>query len=96
MKEYRLSAWPDLGPSHQRMAYRRMLSDMSQRHVTLAELRARSGLPRHEVMEFITLLSVRGLVREREATGLRLPISLAPLSDWLRRTFRAKPSARRA
>ena len=42
MKEHRLAAWPDLGPQHRRTAYRRLLSDMSQRHVSLAELCARS------------------------------------------------------
>lgn len=96
MKEYRLSAWPDLDLPHQRMAYRRMLSDMSQRHVSLAQLRARSGLPRREVLEFLALLSQRGLVAERDAVRLPLPVSLAPLGDWLRRTLRSKPSTRRA
>lgn len=96
MKEYRLSAWPELGASYERMAYRRMLSDMSQRHVTLAQLRSRSGLPRHEVTEFLALLAYRGLITEREAARLPLPISLAPLGLWLRRTLRTKPSTRRA
>ena len=96
MKEYRLSAWPDLDVTHERMAYRRMLSDMSQRHVTLAQLRTRSGLPRHEVVEFIAMLAERGLVVERDAVRMALPISLAPLAHWLRRTLRPKPSTRRA
>jgi DNA-binding IclR family transcriptional regulator len=96
MKEYRLSAWPDLDAMHERMAYRRMLSDMSQRHVTLAQLRVRSGLPRHEVMEFITMLAERGLVAERDAVRMFMPVSLAPLGDWLRRTLRQKTSTRQA
>lgn len=96
MKEYRLSSWPELGASYERTAYRRMLSDMSQRHVTLAQLRARSGLARHEVMQFIALLAERGLVVERDATRLLLPVSLAPLGSWLRRALRVKPSTRRA
>lgn len=96
MKEYRLSAWPELGASYERTAYRRMLSDMSQRHVTLAQLRARSGLPRHEVLEFINLLADRGLIVQRDAVRLPLPISLAPLGHWLRRTLRGKPATRRA
>ncbi|MFT3955190.1 MAG: hypothetical protein QM722_12600 [Piscinibacter sp.] len=96
MKEYRLSAWPELSASYERTAYRRMLSDMSQRYVTLAQLRMRSGLARHEVVEFISLLADRGLVLERDAVRLPLPISLAPLGHWLRRTLRTKPSTRRA
>ena len=38
MKEYRLAAWPQLRAPFDRMAHRRMLSDMSQRHMTLAQL----------------------------------------------------------
>ena len=88
MKEYRLSAWPDLDAVHERMAYRRMLSDMSQRHVTLSQLRVRSGLPRQEVNEFIAMLAERGLVVERDAVRMFMPVLLAPLGDWLRRTLR--------
>ena len=77
MKEYRLSAWPDLDASHERMAYRRMLSDMSQRHVTLAQLCARSGLPRHEVTRVRRACSVsRGLV-DRSARRRAVPMLFA-------------------
>lgn len=97
MKEYRLSAWPDLDAPHERMAYRRMLSDMSQRHVTLAQLCARSGLARQQVSDFLGMLARRGLLIEREAARMPLAVSLRPLGDWLRRSFTAKTgSARRA
>jgi len=67
MKEYRLTGWPDLDASHERIAYRRMLSDMSQRHVTLAQLVTTSGLARHDVTAFLSLLALRGALVEREA-----------------------------
>ncbi len=97
MKEYRLSAWPDLGPQHQRTAYRRMLSDMSQRHMSVAELCARSGLSKAAVLGFLDGLSTRGLLISREAPRLHWPISLRPLRDWVRRALLLSPrGARRA
>jgi hypothetical protein len=91
MKEYRLTAWPDLGPQHQRTAYRRMLSDMSQRHLSVAELCARSGLSRSTVAGFLEQLDARGLLLSRDAVPLRWPISLRPLRDWVRRTRLLSP-----
>lgn len=91
MKEYRLSAWPDLGPQHQRTAYRRMLSDMSQRHMSVAELCARSGLSRSAVTGFLEQLAARGLLLTRDAARLHWPISLRPLRDWVRRARMLSP-----
>lgn len=94
MKEYRLSAWPDLGATYERTPYRRILSDMSQRHVTLAQLYARSGLPRQQVSAFVTMLVDRGLVIQREAARVdRITASLRPLGGWLRRTFARRPDS---
>ena len=88
MKEYRLSAWPDLDATYERMAYRRMLSDMSQRHVTLSQLALRSGLARHEVVQFLGVLAGRGVVTQREsARGARWAASLRPVGVWLRRAI---------
>lgn len=83
MKAYRLTAWPDLGAAFERTPYRRMLSDMSQRHVSVAELCERSGLPRHEVLAFVDRLSAAGQLLSCEAPRARLPISLRPLRRWL-------------
>ena len=78
MKEYRLTAWPELAPPFHRTAYRRMASDMSHRFMTLPQLADLSGLKRLEVRHFIDMLEGRGLLIERE--------SLAPIrsrrSDW--------------
>jgi hypothetical protein len=90
MKEYRLIAWPELAPSYDRIAFRRLLSDMSHRHVTVVQMAAASGLRRHEVREFVGVLSARGVVTEREiAEPASLFGSLRPLGGWLRRTFDA-------
>lgn len=79
MQEFRLIAWPELDAAYQRIAYRRMLSDMSLRHVSLRQLVASSGLPRHDVGRFVRLLEARGQVERRD--GRRVNAALA----WLRR-----------
>lgn len=90
MKEYRLAAWPDLDAFHERIAYRRMLSEMSQRHVSLAQLVARSGLSRQEVGRFLEALEARGLVTQREALARDYLFgSLRPIGAWLRRALSA-------
>lgn len=95
MKEYRLSAWPELGATYERTPYRRILSDMSQRHVTLAQLYERSGLPRQQVSAFVSMLVDRGLVAQREAARVdRLAASIRPLGVWLRRAFNRTPGHR--
>lgn len=88
MKEYRLVAWPQLRPPFDRIAYRRMLSDMSHRHMTLAQLGESSGIRRHEVRAFLAMLESRQLIAEREAPAVdSLFGSLRPLGGWLRRAL---------
>lgn len=88
MKEYRLAAWPDLAAPYHRTAYRRMLSDMSQRYVGVDKLADNSGLGRHEVRQFIEMLESRGLLAQREAAEAdSLFGSLRPLGGWLRRAL---------
>jgi hypothetical protein len=90
MKEYRLAAWPQLRPPFDKIAYRRMLSDMSHRHMSLAQLAECSGIRRHEVRSFIEMLEARGLIAQREATSPdSLFGSLRPLGGWLRRALAA-------
>jgi len=83
MKEYKLSAWPDLPSSFHRTSYRRMLSDMSHRFVTAQQLVASSGATRMDVRLFLQLLAERGLLTEREAERS----GLSAFGGWLRRTF---------
>ena len=65
MKVYRLAAWPELRGPHARIAYRRLLSEMSQRHLTVAQLAESSGLRRQEVQAFVEWLDERGLLSTR-------------------------------
>jgi hypothetical protein len=90
MKEYRLVAWPQLRPPFDRIAYRRMLSDMSHRHMTLAQLVECSGIRRNEVRSFLEMLESRELITEREApVPDSLFGSLRPIGGWLRRALTA-------
>ncbi len=89
MKEYRLLTWPELAPAHDRTRFRRLLSDMSHRHVGIAQLAESTGLRRHEVREFVDSLLAQGIVECREAAAANDSLfgSLRPLGGWLRRTF---------
>lgn len=90
MKEYRLVAWPQLRPPFDRIAHRRMLSDMSHRHMTLAQLVECSGIRRHEVRNFLEMLESRALITGREAPlADSLFGSLRPFGGWLRRALAA-------
>lgn len=90
MKEYRLVAWPHLRAPFDRIAYRRMLSDMSHRHMSLAQLGECSGIRRHEVRAFLQMLESRDLISAREAAvNDSLFGSLRPLGGWLRRAMHA-------
>jgi hypothetical protein len=91
MKEFKLSAWPDLPAPFHRTTYRRMLSDMSHRYVTVQQLMTTSGASRLEVRLFLQMLGERGLLSEREA-----PVRgslFAPLGGWLRRTLNGEREA---
>jgi hypothetical protein len=87
MKEFKLAAWPDLPAPFHRTAYRRMLSDMSHRYMTLSALVSASGAAKLEVRQFLDMLSDKGLLHEREAEPDSFIDSLGPVSDWFRRTL---------
>ena len=69
MKEYRLLAWPELPSEFQRTAHRRILSDMSARYMTFAQLGEVSGLRKGDLKVFLALLDARGLLDERDGTA---------------------------
>ncbi|HEY4065782.1 MAG TPA: hypothetical protein VGM74_02710 [Burkholderiaceae bacterium] len=90
MKEYRLAAWPQLRHPFDKTAYRRMLSNMSHRHMSLAQLAECSGIRRHQVRQFVEMLGERGLVAEREVSEPdSLFDSLRPLGGWIKRAISA-------
>ena len=86
MKEFKLTAWPELPAPYQRIAYRRMLSDMSHRFVTAQQLCESSGASKLEVRVFLQMLQERGLLRERDHEE-ESPSLFGPLGGWLRRAL---------
>ena len=87
MKEFKLAAWPDLQAPYQRTVYRRMLSDMSHRYLSMPQLMHSSGASKLEVRAFVQMLGERGLLREREGENDSIFGSLRPIGDWFRRTI---------
>jgi hypothetical protein len=88
MKAYRLAAWPQLQARFDKVACRRMLSNMSHRRTTLTQLVECSWIRRHDVRRFIDMLECRGLLAGREATDPdSLFGSLRPSGGWLKRTL---------
>ncbi len=87
MKEYRLLAWPEHSAEFQRTGHRRVLSEMSLRFMSLAQLADASGLKKSDVRAFVEMLDGRGLVSERDATAPDSFLdSIRPLG-WLRRAI---------
>jgi hypothetical protein len=88
MKEYRLAGWPQLRAPFDRIAYRRLLNDMSHRHMTLAQLAESSGVRRQEVRVFLEMLGAHGWIAERDAAAPDSMFnSLRPFGGWLRRAL---------
>ena len=87
MKEYRLLAWPELPAEYRRTAHRRVLSEMSQRFVSVAKLVEISGLKKAELRAFIEILDDRDVVTDRDTAAPDSFLdSLRPLG-WLRRAI---------
>lgn len=90
MKEYRLASWPELPGQFRHAGHRRILSDMSHRHLTIAQLVECSGLKRQEVVRFVDSLEAGGHVSGRNAvTELVVLRWLRQFPGWLRRAFGA-------
>lgn len=95
MKEYRLAAWADLPAPYHRMAYRRMLTDLSHRFMTLPQLAACSGLRRTEVRQFLDMLDSRDLLVDRQLFASDSVFdSLRPLGGWIRKALNAAATDR--
>lgn len=91
MKEYRLLGWPELAAPFNKTSHRRMLSDMSHRHMSTQQLALSSGLRRSEVRRFIAMLSARQMLEQRDVTETPGP-RMTPLRTWLRRCLAAAAS----
>ena len=95
MKEYRLLAWPELPAAYKLTAHRRALTEMSSRHLSLAQLAEVSGLRKSEARTLVELLDGRGVIEERDMTAPDSFFDSIRQRGWLRRAKAAPGSARR-
>jgi type VI protein secretion system component VasA len=86
MKEYRLLAWPELPAEYQRTAHRRVLSDMSLRYLSLAQLSDLSVLKKGDLKNFLELLDLRGVLDERDGSAPDSFLDSIGRLGWLRRS----------
>jgi hypothetical protein len=84
MKEYKLLSWPDLPAEFRRTGFRRLLSDLSQRHISEASLLKRDGIKPAEVRALLQFLASRKVLDVRES-GPRGGKWGPSLGDWFRR-----------
>jgi hypothetical protein len=85
MKEYRLLAWPELSSEFQRTAHRRVLSDLSLRYMTSAQIVEVSGLKKGELKVFLGMLDARGLLDERNSAAPDSFFDTIGKLGWFRR-----------
>jgi hypothetical protein len=67
MKQYKLTAWPDLPARLQKTPCRRVVSELSQRFVSTRDLVRSSGATSRDVEELIQWLQTAGLLMTRDA-----------------------------
>jgi hypothetical protein len=77
MKQYKLTAWPELSPRFQKTTMRRVVSELSQRFVSARDLARSSGAPTREVEDLIDKLMKDGMLMTRDA-----PQSVTGSQTW--------------
>ncbi len=94
MKEYRLLAWPELPAEFKRTAHRRVLSDMSLRFMSIAQLCEVSGLKKGDLKNLLQMLDARGVLEERDGSAPDSFFDSIGRLGWLRRSAPATQSDR--
>jgi hypothetical protein len=90
MKQYKLAAWPEMPAQYHRTVYRRMLSDMSHRYMSVSSLVLSSGASRVEVRQFLNSLDDMGVLVDREEeSDSFFDTTIRPVGDWLKTVFGA-------
>ena len=79
MKQYKLTAWPDLSPRFQKTTMRRVVSELSQRFVSVRDLARSSGAPAREIEELVSKLEKDGMLMTRAT-----PQSVNQSGSWHR------------
>jgi len=77
MKQYKLTAWPDLTPRFHTTAMRRVVSELSQRFVSVRDLARTCGAPVRDIEELIAKLERDGMIMARA-----MPQTVSQSSAW--------------
>ena len=77
MKQYKLTAWPELPPQFQKTTMRRVVSELSQRFVSVRDLARSSGASARDVEELIAKLEKDGMLMTRA-----MPQSVSQSGAW--------------
>ena len=77
MKQYKLTAWPELSPRFQKTTMRRVVSELTQRFVSVRDLARSSGASTREVDDLIAQLTKDGMLMTRDA-----PQSVGSSASW--------------
>ena len=77
MKQYKLTAWPELAPRFQKTTMRRVVSELSQRFVSTRDLARSSGAAPRDIEELIAKLDKDGMLMTRDA-----PQSVSGSQTW--------------
>ena len=77
MKQYKLTAWPDLTPRFHTTAMRRVVSELSQRFVSVRDLSRSSGANARDIEELIAKLEKDGMLMARA-----MPQAVSQASAW--------------
>lgn len=77
MKQYKLTAWPDLSPRFQKTTMRRVVSELSQRFVSVRDLARSSGASVRDVEELVAKLEKDGMLMTRA-----MPQSVSQSGAW--------------
>ena len=77
MKQYKLTAWPDLPPRFQKTTMRRVVSELSQRFVSVRDLARSSGASARDIEELIGKLEKDGMLMTRAT-----PQSVSQSTTW--------------
>ena len=77
MKQYKITAWPELSPRFQNTTMRRVVSELSQRFVSVRDVARSSGASARDVEELLARLDKDGMLMTRAT-----PQSVGQSSAW--------------
>ena len=89
MKQYKLTAWPDLPARLQNTTSRRVVSELSQRFVSVRDVARSCGASTRDVDDLIHWLKDQGLLMTRDAPqAVKSAVIGARRDNGLLATFR--------